>query len=39
MTYFTDETGQDRKPLDERAVAQSSLTNAEHEATEKPLFV
>jgi len=29
MTDFTDETGQDREPLDEHAIAQSSLTNAE----------
>jgi hypothetical protein len=29
MTDFTDETGQDREPLDEHAIAQLSLTNAE----------
>jgi hypothetical protein len=29
MTDFTDETDQDRKPLGECIVAQSSLTNAE----------
>jgi hypothetical protein len=29
MTDLTDEKSQDREPLDEHAVAQSSLTNAE----------
>jgi hypothetical protein len=29
MSNFTDESDQDREPLDERAIAQSSLTNAE----------
>jgi len=38
MTYFTDKTGQDGEPLDEHAIAQSSLTNAEHEAAGKTLF-
>lgn len=29
MTDFTDEIDQDREPLDERAIAQLGLTNAE----------